>query len=282
MHQQLILSKTNNKVIAIEYFKHEGYHNVNCISKKLGYRNNRYSRRRRCIPEFLLVKRVRLVGEVWTNTMVQQAQRFHLLLRWTAPQRFGSPSTIRILRGGIRSLSTTIRGTTHNGIGGSRTASSDHTRVQPPQRRLGSKDQRVTSSQTFNFHESSWRAHRCTKCKRQEHKCSNPSLSNSNKATNSYGGIREEEQRGDAPRTPRSRSTRFPSLRGEMDWWKCRSRSPLSNPSKICKNHGRNWEGASFPRSTMVGERGESRACSRKKKGRGIYTPSTILAVTAA
>ena len=119
------------------------------------------------------------------------------------------------LRGGIRSLSTTIRGTTHKGIGGSRTAlnnnsrhnpqwiggsrtaSSDHTRVQPPQRRLGSKDPRVTSSHTFNFHESSWRAHRCTKCKRQEHKCSNPSLSNSNKATNAYGGIREEEQRGE-------------------------------------------------------------------------------------
>ena len=136
-------------------------------------------------------------------------------------------------------LSTTIRGTTHNGIGGSRTASSDHTRVQPPQRRLGSKDPRVTSSQAFNFHESSWRAHRCTKCKRQEHKCSNPSLSNSNKATNAYGGIREEEEIGDAPRTPRSRSTRFPSLRGEMDWWKCRSRSPLTFPSKSCKNHVR-------------------------------------------
>ena len=65
---------------------------------------------------------------------------------------------------------------------------------QPPHGRLGSKDPRVTSSQAFNFHESSWRAHRCTKCKRQEHKCSNPSLSNSNKATNAYGGIREEEQ----------------------------------------------------------------------------------------
>ena len=116
------------------------------------------------------------------------------------------------LRGGIRSLSTTIRGTTHNGlgaperlsttirgtthngIGGSRTASQVTTKVQPPHGHLGSKDPRVTSSQTFNFHESSWRAHRCTKCKRQEHKCSNPSLSNSNKATNAYGGIREEEQ----------------------------------------------------------------------------------------
>ena len=48
-------------------------------------------------------------------------------------------------------LSTTIRGTTHNGIGGSRTASSDHTRVQPPQRRLGSKDPRVTSSSSFQL-----------------------------------------------------------------------------------------------------------------------------------
>jgi hypothetical protein len=31
----------------------------------------------------------------------------------------------------------------------------------------------------------------------------------------------------------------FPSLRGEIDWWDCRSRSPLSNPSRICKNHRR-------------------------------------------
>jgi hypothetical protein len=40
--------------------------------------------------------------------------------------------------------------------------------------------------------------------------------------------------------------------------------------------------GQAFPRSTMARERGESRAYSRKKKGRGIYTPSSILAVTAA
>ena len=108
-------------------------------------------------------------------------------IRGTTHNRLGAPER----------LSTTIRGTTHNGIGGSRTASSDHTRVQPPQRRLGPEDPRVTSSQDFNFHESSWRAHRCTKCKRQEHKCSSPPLSNSNKATNAYGGIREEEQRGE-------------------------------------------------------------------------------------
>ena len=36
VHQQLMLSKTSKKVIAIEYFKHEDYHNVKCISKELG------------------------------------------------------------------------------------------------------------------------------------------------------------------------------------------------------------------------------------------------------
>ena len=34
-------------------FKHEGYHTVNCISKELGYRDNRGTRRRRCFTEFL-------------------------------------------------------------------------------------------------------------------------------------------------------------------------------------------------------------------------------------
>ena len=73
---------------------------------------------------------------------------------------------------------------------------------------------------------------RCTMQWQEHTKCSSPSLSNSNTATNANGGIREEEQRGETPRTPRLRSTRFPSLRGGMDWWKCRSRSPLSNPTK--------------------------------------------------
>ena len=52
MHQQLMLSKTSNYVIARLYnFKHDGYHKVKCISKELGYRNNRGTRRRGCIPE---------------------------------------------------------------------------------------------------------------------------------------------------------------------------------------------------------------------------------------
>src|SRR4051812_8741675 len=50
-----MLSNTSNKVIAryIYYFKHEGYHNVKCISQELGYRDNRGTRGRRYFTEFL-------------------------------------------------------------------------------------------------------------------------------------------------------------------------------------------------------------------------------------
>ena len=34
----------------------------------------------------------------------------------------------------------------------------------------------------------------------------------------------------------------LPSLRGEIDWWKYRSRSPLSFPSRRSKNHWRDRE----------------------------------------
>ena len=42
-------------------FKHEGYHRVKCISKELGYRNNRGTRRHEKIPVVpFLCKKVRL------------------------------------------------------------------------------------------------------------------------------------------------------------------------------------------------------------------------------
>ena len=52
-------------------FKHEGYHTVNCISKELGYRNNRGTRRHEMIPVVpSLCKEVRLRwrGVVVTKT----------------------------------------------------------------------------------------------------------------------------------------------------------------------------------------------------------------------
>jgi hypothetical protein len=51
----------------------------------------------------------------------------------------------------------------------------------------------------------------------------------------------------------------IPSQREDFEWWKCRSRSPLTFPSKRCKNHRRNeeeWQ--ALARSTM-----EVRECSK-------------------
>ena len=68
----------------------------------------------------------------------------------------------------------------------------------------------------------------------QEHtKCSSPSLSNSNKATNAYGGIREEEQgnhKGVKSFTPESHQKKLMLMGGEER--KNKGEEPQSN-SKI-------------------------------------------------
>ena len=117
----------------------------------------------------------------------------HPILRWTLPKSSVHLPLLISFWTEIESLTTILR---HNPQKDWELPS-DHKRSQPPQR--ASRVQRPKSNKltNFHFHESSWRAHWCTKCKRQEHKCSNPPLSNSNKATNAYGGIREEEQRGE-------------------------------------------------------------------------------------
>src|SRR5215216_4245906 len=66
-----------------------------------------------------------------------------------------------------------------------------------------------------------------------------PSLSNSTKATKAIGGIREEEHKRRTQNSPRSRSQGFLHKEGIWLGGTCRSRSPLSNPSKRCKNHRR-------------------------------------------
>jgi hypothetical protein len=88
-----------------------------------------------------------------------------------------------------------------------------------------------------------------TLCKdaKQEHKgkCSNPSLPNPTKATNAMEELERKNKGGGQPMNPRSRSNEFPSLRGGIDWWSCRSRSPLPNPSKNARIIGGKREGAS-------------------------------------
>ena len=122
-------------------------------------------------------------------------------------------------------------------------------------RRLGSKDPRVTSSQTFTstnhrgehkpMHKSNGKN---TRSAQVLHSQIPP------KATNAYGGRREKEQENHT-RTPRLRSIRFTSLRRGMDWWNCRSRSPLTFMQE-------SWEGLRgrqvFPRSTMEEREGKN------------------------
>jgi hypothetical protein len=98
-----------------------------------------------------------------------------------------------------------------------------------------------------------------TLCKdaKQEHKgkCSNPSLSRLTKATNAMEELERKNNGEGQPMTPRSRSNGFPSLRGGIDWWSYRSRSPFPNPSKICKNHRREGRGSKLKRDNNGGER---------------------------
>jgi hypothetical protein len=61
-------------------FKHEGYHKVKCISKELGYRNNRGTRRRWFIPKFTLLRVLISVGAVWGCKAPQTPRRPHRIL----------------------------------------------------------------------------------------------------------------------------------------------------------------------------------------------------------
>ena len=117
MHQQLMLSKTSNKVIAIEYVKHEGYHKVKCISKELGYRNNRGTRRRRCIPKFTPLRVLLSVGAVWRHKAPQTPPMAHRILLEPSHQN-GSP---RSTMGPLRAFTEPVQawGNLHNSIGGS-------------------------------------------------------------------------------------------------------------------------------------------------------------------
>lgn len=62
---------------------------------------------------------------------------------------------------------------------------------------------------------------------------------------------------------PRGLDLELPSLRGEINRWKCRSGPPLSFPSKRFKNYGREREKkASSKKATM-----EERDKSQKRVG---------------
>ena len=163
-----MLSKTSNKVIAIKNFKHEGYHKVKCISKELGYRNNRGMRRRRCIPEFLLFRGVRLVGGVWVSKS-RWHKWPHPILRWTLPKSSVHLPLSESFKAESGAFTTILR---HNPQKDWELSSH-----QQPSRAQRHKSNKLTIFQLPRILGES--TNRCT-MQWQEHKCSNTSLSNSN------------------------------------------------------------------------------------------------------
>jgi hypothetical protein len=67
----------------------------------------------------------------------------------------------------------------------------------------------------------------------------------------------------------------FPSLRGEMDWWKYRSRSSLTFPQRYARFMEGIERGTSFPRSTMMG--GRVREREEKSSQPGFREEASLL-----
>jgi len=122
-----------------------------------------------------------------------------------APQRLTLFSRMRTTKAGTRSTKRwpwrrrpkplQAWGSLHNLIGGSQ-VSTQPSRVQGPERNK-LRVQAPKSNKLTRFTSTNQRGELkpMQLMQWQEHKCSNPSLPNSNKATNANGGIREEEQR---------------------------------------------------------------------------------------
>jgi hypothetical protein len=70
----------------------------------------------------------------------------------------------------------------------------------------------------------------------------------------------------------------FPSLRGDIDWWKCRSRS---SPSILQRSKSLGGGIGRYQRNELatMEERGIWASYSAGGRRRGIYTPPEILAV---
>jgi hypothetical protein len=68
-------------------------------------------------------------------------------------------------------------------------------------------------------------------------------------------------------RTPRYRSSMFPSPREDIDWRKCRSRSALTFPSKRFRKHRRNREVVQVLKVNNGGRYGEEVTSRRREKG---------------
>ena len=163
-------------------------------------------------------------------------------------------------------FTTAIRGTTHNWIGGSRMATSDHKRSQPPQKRLVSKDPRVTSSQTFTSTNLRGEHKPMHNAMARAQVLKSFTLKSHHKQLMLMGG-EERKNKEEHQIPPRSRSKSFPSLRGEIDWWNGRSRYPLSFPSNWRQESWRNREIAKLKKVNNGGKHELQELVPLGKKG---------------
>ena len=137
----------------------------------------------------------------------------------------------------------------------------DHKRSQ--EHRLGSNDPRVTSSQFSLPRILVERANLCTKAKaRTQEVLKSFTPKSHQKQQMLVGEKRGRTTKNTTNGTSRTRSKGFHSLRGEMDRWKCRSRSSPSILQRSTSLGGGIGRSCSFELATME-ERQKKRATSR-------------------
>src|SRR4051812_38376774 len=196
-----MLSNTSNKVIAryIYYFKHEGYHNVKCISKELGYRDNRGTRGHRYFTEFLPTWSTSRLEKGWYQTTNAAKGLPYSPVNLT-PTGSIHASTIGALVGGNRNLS--------QGWGTSpqlnwrlptnaTKASKNATKATKPSRFPRTQEGQAPMSNSNQILRGELKPMHQMQMARTPQRCSNPSLSSSNKATKAIGGTTEEESKRD-------------------------------------------------------------------------------------
>ena len=227
--------------------KHEGYHNVKCISKELGYRDNRGTRGHRYFIEFLPTWSTSRLERGWYQTTNATKGLPYSPVNLT-PMGSIHASTIGALVGGNRNLSQGW-GTTPqlnwrlptNATKGLNKCHQGHnaTKATKPSRVPRTQEGQAPMSNSNQILRGEHKPmHRMQMARTQEVlKSFSPKFHQSYKSLwgNKRGRTMEEIHKRLQDLDPNM----FPSLRGEIDWWDCRSRSPLSNPSRICKNHRR-------------------------------------------
>ena len=164
-------------------------HEVKTINKDRSNQSES-TRRHGCISEFLLFRGVRLVGGVWVSNS-RCHKRPHPILRWTSHKSSVHLPLLISLLAEIESRTTILR---HNPQKDWELPSG-HKRPQPPQKASRVQRPKRNKLTNFHFHESSWRAQTDAQC---NGKSTTAQILHSQippKATNAYGGRREEELR---------------------------------------------------------------------------------------